>query len=117
MEKPPVFGEEGLEAAGARAVATGKWLLVDATAPWCQPCKLMDRTTWRDPAVEAWIAEHAVAGGVDAVHVRLPGGSAHELLALTRAVRKRCPGARVLVNDRLDIALLADAAPASPWSP
>jgi len=60
-----VFGEEGLEAAGARAVATGKWLLVDATAPWCQPCKLMDRTTWRDPAVEAWIAEHAVAVQVD----------------------------------------------------
>jgi thiamine-phosphate pyrophosphorylase len=55
------------------------------------------------------IAARAVAGGVDAVHVRLPGGSACELLALACAVRERCPGARLLVNDRLDIALLAEA--------
>ena len=55
------------------------------------------------------IAERAVAGGVDAVHVRLPDASARELLALARAVRERCLGARLLVNDRLDIALLAEA--------
>jgi thiamine-phosphate diphosphorylase len=54
------------------------------------------------------IAAQAVAGGVDAVHVRLPGESARELLALARAVRERCSGARLLVNDRLDIALLAE---------
>jgi thiamine-phosphate diphosphorylase len=55
------------------------------------------------------VAAQAMAGGVDAVHVRLPGGSARELLTLARAVRERCPGARLLVNDRLDIALLTDA--------
>jgi thiamine-phosphate diphosphorylase len=54
-------------------------------------------------------AARAVAGGVDAVHVRLPGGAARELLTLARAVQARCRGARLLVNDRLDIALLAEA--------
>jgi thiamine-phosphate diphosphorylase len=55
------------------------------------------------------LAARAVAGGVDAVHVRLPGGAAREFLALARAVRAACPGAQLLVNDRLDLALLADA--------
>jgi len=64
-EKPPLFAAEGLAAAGARALAAGRWLILDATARWCQPCKLMDRTTWRDPGVEAWIAAHAVAIQVD----------------------------------------------------
>ncbi|HEV8167296.1 MAG TPA: thioredoxin family protein, partial [Actinomycetota bacterium] len=65
LEKPPLFAAEGLAAAGARALEAGRWLIVDATARWCQPCKLMDRTTWRDPGVEAWIAGHAVAIQVD----------------------------------------------------
>ena len=55
------------------------------------------------------LAARAVAGGFDAVHVRLPGGAARELLALARAVRAVSPGAQLLVNDRLDLALLADA--------
>ena len=40
-------------------------LLVDATASWCSPCHLMDRTTWVDPAVVEALREHAVAIQID----------------------------------------------------
>jgi len=45
--------------------SAGRWLLVDATAEWCQPCKAMERTTWRDQSLGAWVKEHAVAIRLD----------------------------------------------------
>ena len=59
--KPQVFSELSL----AKAVEQGKILLVDATADWCQPCQVMERTTWVDPEVISWIKLNAIAIQVD----------------------------------------------------
>jgi thiol:disulfide interchange protein len=62
---PPVFANLEYEAAKTKAESDGKLLLVLNTAAWCKPCKEMDKTTWRDEKVVAWVDEHAVAVRVD----------------------------------------------------
>lgn len=54
----------------------------------------------------------AVAGGVDLIQVREPDLDARELLALVRRILASVPGSasRLVVNDRLDVALAAGAA-------
>ena len=64
-EKPQVFTELSLAEAKAKAVEQDKFLLVDATADWCQPCQVMERTTWVDPEVISWIKLNAIAIQVD----------------------------------------------------
>jgi thiamine-phosphate pyrophosphorylase len=56
----------------------------------------------------AEIASAAAQGGVDGVHVRLPGAATDEVLALARVIG-RIAGVALMVNDRLDVALAADA--------
>jgi thiamine-phosphate pyrophosphorylase len=53
----------------------------------------------------------AIRGGVDAVQIRCPGLPAGELLEVVRAAAPavREGGARLLVNDRIDVALAAGA--------
>ncbi|WP_432506800.1 thiamine phosphate synthase [Kineococcus arenarius] len=57
------------------------------------------------------VVREAVAGGAGAVQVRGKGSSDRELLALVRAVREalRGTGVPVLVNDAVDVALIAGA--------
>ena len=57
--------EQDYEGALARARAEGKLVLVDLYADWCAQCKELDEKTWPDPAVQAWIAAHAVPVRID----------------------------------------------------
>lgn len=35
------------------------------SAAWCEPCQRMDRDSWSDPGVAAWLAEHASVSARD----------------------------------------------------
>jgi thiol-disulfide isomerase/thioredoxin len=65
MSRPAVFTSQTYDDALALAKVTGKLLVLDATAAWCQPCKTMDRVTWSDARVVAWLGQHAVAVQLD----------------------------------------------------
>ncbi len=56
------------------------------------------------------IAARAAAAGTDWIELREKDLSARALFDLTAQIVARCPSARVLVNDRLDVALAAGAA-------
>jgi thiamine-phosphate pyrophosphorylase len=58
----------------------------------------------------AALAAAAVAGGATMLQVRAKDAGGRELAALTRAVLARAGAVPVVVNDRLDVALLAGAA-------
>lgn len=62
---PPVFTQKPYEEAKALAKKQGKWFIVKATAEWCPPCKQMDKTTWIDAKVVAWVEKNAVAVQLD----------------------------------------------------
>ncbi len=49
-----------------RAKAEGKPLMVDVVAEWCGPCKIMDKTTFSDPAVVDWSKRAVIPARVDA---------------------------------------------------
>lgn len=63
--KASAWLEQDLEKALAQAKASNKVVLVDIYAEWCAQCHELDEKTWPDPAVQAWIAEHAVAVRID----------------------------------------------------
>jgi len=62
---PPVFSTIGFDEALKETVGTEKILVAKATAEWCVPCKMMDRTTWRDPKVEAWFKANGRVVSID----------------------------------------------------
>jgi tetratricopeptide (TPR) repeat protein len=49
-----------------RARAENKPLMIDMYAVWCGPCKLMDRTTFSDPAVGDWAKRNVIPVKIDA---------------------------------------------------
>ena len=65
MDRPPVFADQSFAAALEATRSSNRWLIVDATAEWCGPCRTMDRTTWRDTEVVSWLDAHAIALQVD----------------------------------------------------
>ncbi|MFK7962047.1 MAG: thioredoxin family protein [Phycisphaerales bacterium] len=65
MAAPPIFQELTFAAAIDANRTDGKLLIVDGTADWCQPCKLMDRTTWSARDVDAWIRARGTAIQLD----------------------------------------------------
>jgi len=67
----PVAAEEPFvdleyEAALKAAERDEKIVLIDYYTTWCGPCKKLDRTTWKDEKVRAWLEKHTVALKIDA---------------------------------------------------
>ncbi len=48
--------EQALKMAGEQ----GKIVFVDFYTTWCGPCKLLDRTTWRDERVVQWLSTYTI---------------------------------------------------------
>lgn len=58
--KPAVYSDKSYADALAATKGTNKILIVKATAVWCGPCKMMDRTTFVDDRVVKWFGENGL---------------------------------------------------------
>jgi thiol-disulfide isomerase/thioredoxin len=50
----------------AAAKKDQKIVMIDFFTTWCVPCKKLDKITWKDAAVQAWIGKTAIALKLDA---------------------------------------------------
>jgi thioredoxin-like negative regulator of GroEL len=88
MDRPPVFADEPFTVALEKTRSSPRLLIVDAAAEWCGPCKMMDRTTWRDPEVVAWFAAKATALQID-VDREQEWAQAHRISAMPTLIAFR----------------------------
>jgi thiol:disulfide interchange protein len=60
-----LFQSISFDEARAASERDQKYLLVDATASWCPPCKMMEKDTWPDPRIAEWVSQRGSAIQVD----------------------------------------------------
>ena len=89
-----VFGDLDFDTALERAVEQDKLVLVDYWATWCVPCQEMDKTTWIDPEVAAWVKENAVAVRLDA-DVEVARAVEHGVISLPTVLLLRADGSEI----------------------
>lgn len=65
-----VFSDKPFDAAMAEAQQEKRLFVAKMTAPWCGFCVRMDRETWPDEELAAWIGRHAIIVAVDADNER-----------------------------------------------
>jgi thioredoxin 1 len=65
-DEPKVFSTLPFEAALQKAGREKKLVFIDFFATWCGPCKMLDKTTWRDPKVTKWLEANTVPLKIDA---------------------------------------------------
>lgn len=66
QKQAPRFTWQDLSPAALQQAKTeGKLLLLDCVATWCHWCHVMDDTTYTDPALGDYLAQHAIAMRVD----------------------------------------------------
>lgn len=63
--RSPLFAAVDLAQAERQAQGQGRWLFVAFTAPWCAASQALERSTWPEPEVQAYLGERAVAVQVD----------------------------------------------------
>lgn len=68
-----MFRSGPLDALHAEASREKKWVIVDFTASWCEPCRRMEATTFPDAELGRYVNDRFVAGQVD---TDLPAGKA-----------------------------------------